>query len=138
MTPMKQIYRHEPENGIYGDCFRTVISCLLDMQHPLDVPHFYNKNDKDGGHKANVWLANMGLGYVELPLAGTLDAIHNWMLTLYPDIHYTILGTSANGFGHVVICLNGKIIHDPSIDDSGIVGPCQEDGNYWVGFIVKR
>jgi hypothetical protein len=38
MTPHKQRFRHDPANGIYGDCWRTAIACLLDIQ-PEEIPH---------------------------------------------------------------------------------------------------
>ncbi len=60
--------------------------------------------------------------------------IHN------PGLYYMLLGTSKNGTGHTVICLNSKIVHDPSIDQSGIVGPMTgvkeyADGVWFVEFI---
>ena len=38
MTPHKQLNRHRPEEGVFGDCYRTAIACLLDLR-PQDVPH---------------------------------------------------------------------------------------------------
>lgn len=39
MIKRKQLYRHRPEDEIFGDCHRTVIACLLDKE-PWEVPHF--------------------------------------------------------------------------------------------------
>ena len=39
MIRRRQLFRHEPHNVIYGDCHRTAIACLLDME-PWQVPHF--------------------------------------------------------------------------------------------------
>ena len=52
-----------------------------------------------------------------------------------PDIYFMLIGKSANGTNHVVICCNHKIVHDPSPVDSGIVGP-SNNGNYFVEFLV--
>lgn len=41
MTPYKQLYGHNPDQGIFGDCFRTALGCLLNLP-PEKVPHFYD------------------------------------------------------------------------------------------------
>lgn len=28
----KQLFRHHPEQGIFGDCHRTAIACMLDLE----------------------------------------------------------------------------------------------------------
>ena len=48
MTPQTQLNKHDPANGVYGDCGRTVIACLLDL-HPSEVPHFWDGNLRDCG-----------------------------------------------------------------------------------------
>ena len=44
MTPQNQLHKHDPANGVYGDCGRTAIACLLDL-HPS--PHFWNGEKAD-------------------------------------------------------------------------------------------
>jgi hypothetical protein len=36
---------------------------------------------------------------------------------------------------HTVVCRGGRIEWDPSMDDAGIVGPC-DDGFYWVTWLI--
>lgn len=48
--------------------------------------------------------------------------------------YYMLSGLSANGANHIVICRNDEIMHDPAIDDSGIVGP-MDNGYYYVSFL---
>jgi hypothetical protein len=43
---------------------------------------------------------------------------------------------SKNGCSHVVIAKGDQIVHDPAIDNSGIIGP-NDDGFYHVGFLLK-
>ena len=62
MTPHKQLIKHDPENGQWGDCGRTAIACLLDL-HPSDVPHFWEgpeRADRDPETECRKWLAERG------------------------------------------------------------------------------
>ena len=58
----KQLYRHDPENGVWGDCYRTAWACLLDLE-PEDVPHFCEGFTDDGAAtaKLDAWLRERGL-----------------------------------------------------------------------------
>ena len=35
----KQLHKHDPDNGVWGDCHRTAIGCLLDIEPEL-IPNF--------------------------------------------------------------------------------------------------
>ena len=137
MTPHKQLFRHNPSEGVWGDCGRTVIACLLDL-HPSLVPHFWDKGD-DGYQKCCEWLNERGFDNFIFPVPGectkldvlSIMSIHN------PGKLYGLVGKSSNGVNHIVVCRDNKIIHDPSLDDSGIVGPA-EDGNWWIELIVRK
>ena len=140
MTPHKQLNRHAPDQGIIGDCWRTCIACLLDM-HPLLVPHFFESCwDDDDATRANaatrLWLAERGLSFVEFPYAPCeLPVLQQSFAYNCPDVHYILSGTSKNNVGHSVIGLNDRIVWDPSLDDSGIVGPMR-GGYYWFGLLI--
>lgn len=54
----------------------------------------------------------------------------------HKGIHHLFSGTSKTNADHVVIARDGEIVHDPSLTDAGIVGPCG-DGLWWVNFIGK-
>ena len=58
--------------------------------------------------------------------ASSLQEILNWMNESNPNIYYMLTGKSKNNVGHVVVCCNDRIIHDPSLDNSGIVGPIDD------------
>lgn len=142
MTPHKQLFNHNPEVGVYGDCFRTAVACLLDVE-PADVPH---RHEKISGAEQDAlvgdWLRERGLFLVTWAYHGTgeyalsqKDALE-YACGLHRGVHHLFSGKSGNGHDHVVIAKNGKIIHDPSRNDAGIVGPCS-DGYWWVNFIGK-
>jgi hypothetical protein len=52
-------------------------------------------------------------------------------------MHWCLMGTSRTGCNHVVICKGGEIVHDPSITQSGIIGPAN-DGLWWAEWVVQR
>lgn len=139
----KQLIKHDPENGQYGDCYRTVIACLLDLE-PEQVPHICENGsiDTDGELKneMNQWLAdNYGLSHIEFPIKGeNLQQVLDWTAAYMNSCRYTLLGKSAIGVNHIVIANGSRIEHCTS--GNGIVGPIEgDDGEayYWIGFLVK-
>lgn len=135
----KQRIRHDPENGIYGDCHRTAIACLLDKQVE-DVPHFGEHfMDSDKFNKAVAdYLLTQGMRvfttpyHGETPLHEMLKAIGHYN----PDCYYLLTGQSPRNVNHVVVCRGGRIIHDPHFDGGFITGPAQPDGYYWVDVLT--
>lgn len=140
MTPQKQKYKHNPEIGQYGDCDRTTIACILDMPRD-DVPNwaeqFWPTNDLEGWNNAkNQWLKSRGFGVVTICCNGCgLNDLLNSIGYLNKDAYWLLTGLSKNKTNHVVVCHGNKIVWDPAIDDSGIIGPTL-DSNYYVDFIV--
>ena len=57
------------------------------------------------------------------------------MKAMNPGVYYMLSGESRTGCNHVVIALDDEIVWDPSLDDSGIIGRC-DDGFTWVEFLV--
>jgi hypothetical protein len=141
VTPQKQLFRHNPSAGVYGDCHRTVIACLLDLA-PGDVPHFYNASAGEGGNlqaKRDLWLSERGLAEVAMAFEGDLDLavlLTAMRSRVPPGMHQILGGRSRNGCNHSVLVCDGAIVWDPSLDDSGIVGPC-DDGYWWVSFLAR-
>jgi hypothetical protein len=141
MKIQKQLNRHRPEEGIFGDCHRTAIACVLDMD-AKDVPHFMDytpgKGDAADAHdNVEAWLNERGICTINIPFPGemalrdVLTAIHYTNMRSQPV--YILGGQSRNGCNHSVVCCAGEIACDPSLDDSGIIGPC-DDGFYWLTF----
>lgn len=140
MTPHKQRNLHRPEEGIYGDCGRTVIACLLDLE-PEQVPHFWDgpwEKDKDPTTEARAWLAERGIQIWLIYINGdlTVNAVLHAIGNQNPDQHWALVGRSRNGTDHVVICKGPDIAHDPALDDSGIVGP-GSNGFYQAEFYTR-
>lgn len=141
MRIQKQRYRHKPEEGIYGDCHRTCIAMLMSLDRD-EVPHFAHGDPPDWRARETEFLAEHGFGNFVIGFSCTLDELFNYMRHVNPGVFYILSGSSKNGTGHSVVAINDSIIADPSLDDSGIVGP-MEDGLYWIqtlvpGIVVNR
>ena len=135
MTPYKQLYRHNPENNEYGDCFRTVIGCLLDLP-PNAIPHSWHEDAREQNKIIQTWLAEKGLRFIEVSCDGSVELLEVLEIAAswHGDQYYTLAGTSDNNVGHIVICKGNKIVWDTSLDDSGITDP---NGETWqVGFLA--
>lgn len=139
MIPVKQRNRHDPENGIYGDCHRAALASLLEL--PIDdVPHFCEGPD-DGGttKRERKWLAQRGLTSINIVYPGetSLDDVLTTVEAVNLGVMFILGGTSTAGCGHSVVAGCGRILHDPSLTNTGdhsIVGP-MEDGYWWLTFI---
>lgn len=130
---------HLPEQGQQGDCYRTVLACLLDVE-PEAVPHFMadpNLPVRKLWRQVDAWLLeHHGLRYIQLPFAtDDLDAFLVQTNRVNPGVRFDLTGNSPRGTQHCVIVEDGEIVHDPHPEGGGIVGP-GEDGLYWMGFLV--
>ena len=129
MIKQHQLYRHEPHNGIYGDCLRTALACLFDLP-AHEVPHFYQHQVEREGYVAHVqvgmWLAERGMAQVISHWDGEFHSL-DWVLGMQrvnnPDAYYMLGGTSPRGFNHGVIGRGGRIEWDPHPDGTGLVAP---------------
>ncbi len=138
MKVQKRLFRHRPEEGIYGDCHRTAIACVLGLD-AADVPHFMEGKPAEGiAHAAAEKLLNArGIAQINVLFPGELSPVAVIKSVGYTNdragIVFILGGRSKNGCNHSVVCCDGEIVCDPALDDSGIVGPC-DDGFYWVTF----
>lgn len=148
MIYRKQLNGHDPDQGIWGDCFRTCIACLLDME-PEEVPHFAD-GDVTGKQVVDAcqrWLGERGLYLVcmhyeaEHSLRDIMQSVtHN-----NPGLRYMVSGKSPRGTCHVVVFKDDAVDWDPGLGevsdpDESLVGPCDcDDGReFWfVEFIGK-
>lgn len=125
MKKFKQLYRHNPPET-YGDCYRTVLGCLLDMP-PEQVPHFYDGIDKNddatAANKAIIyWLSQQGHALVQFGFECSVAGVQKFMKISNPNIYYIITGRSVTGNNHCCIGLNGEIEWDPAPENKGLVG----------------
>lgn len=139
MKLQKQLNRHKPSEGIYGDCQRTCFAMMFDLD-AKDVPHFLEDGlDNELFHtKIDAWLKQQGYRQFFMVFNDcTLKAVLDHMLALNPNFYYILSGQSRNLTDHSVVCFNNKIIADPALDDSGIIGPCS-DGLFWITVFVPN
>lgn len=140
MRPQKQANRHRPDEGLYGDCHRTCLAMLLDMDK-FDIPNF-GELHPDDSEAFNIaveeWLMVRGFRTISIPFQAPPEDVLNFMRVVNPGRYYILGGKSRTGVNHSVIGLNDRIIADPSLTDAGIVGPCEPDGHTWVTFLTQE
>ena len=139
MTPVMQRNQHDPDNGVYGDCHRAALASLLDLT--LDeVPHFMDGLGPDDGEAFNLapekFLRSRGLTPIIFAMTPgeELQEILNACQAWNPGVLYLLGGESASNCGHTVIAGGGRIVHDPSPNKVGIIGP-MKDGLYWITYL---
>lgn len=136
MKPVLQMYRHEPHNEIFGDCYRTCLACLLHLES-WQVPHFAQIEWTDPACAsmdtiAEAWLGERGLAQVVTHYnAVELKELLRYMGNMNPDIYYILSGKSPRGTDHSVIACGGAIVHDPCPDGGGLTGS-MSNGTYEV------
>lgn len=140
MKFQKQAFRHDPANGVYGDCHRTCIATILGV--PRDsVPNFGEHINSVELFRRDVdnFLAKKGLCETSTAFDCDLETLMMIMNVQNPHAVWILGGLSPRGFNHSVVCAAGRILHDPFMDEvaTPIVGPCT-DGFYWVSFIAMR
>ena len=136
MTPIKQRRRHNPDEGIYGDCARAAFASILEIPYD-DVPDFTFEGKQY--EEIRSWLRRFGYDVCRFYFLGSepLDTIQERMQSWNPNIYYLLSGSSSLGVGHVVVCLNGEIVHDPSLDNTGIVGPLKDVNNDEISYVIE-
>lgn len=139
MIRRHQLLRHEPHNEIYGDCHRTAIGCLLDLE-PWQVPHFVQLGHTVPGYTWEAgqaeFLAQHGLFAVDLYFDGSsLDGVLGFMQNRNPTAYYLLAGRSPRGTDHSVICCGGGFEWDPHPDGGFLVGPMSH-GFYEITFLL--
>jgi hypothetical protein len=140
MTPQRQQFRHKPDAGITGDCFRACIASLLDLSID-NVPHFYDgTNDgpqtPEQTEAIRSWFAARDMILIETAWSMTVEEALAFSAERWPGLHIVMGGRSPRGVNHVVIIRNGKMVHDPHPDEAGIVGPT-DDGFTWLSFVGR-
>ena len=141
MTPYKQLLQHDPDNGVYGDCYRTALACLLD-EPPQDIPHFNDQNNDMWQVDSDAWLERRGLLMIRLVTDGqSVDvALAEGKVHVPYSMFYMVVGDSPRGVGHNVIAHEDRIVHDPSTyppDSRGpIIGPHPDTGFFHIEYLV--
>ncbi len=153
MIPVNQKYKHDPDAGVIGDCFRACLASLLEL--PLEqVPHFALESRKAGLESmmplVKDWLAARGLYLFNFPVSPPLGyrdptgEIVRRYGKCNPNIYYILAGairpdveeTGEDRYNHAVICHGGRIVHNPNDSKPDIVGPINS-GSYLI-FVLTR
>lgn len=136
MKLVDQEFFHDPEAGIFDDCFRASLATLLGL--PItEVPHFLYDGDPDKvfAFKVNRFLATHGLFIMTLPFKGwDFDA---WRRENGIGNIYHILSGPSPRFpclGHSIVGVNGEMYHDPHPDRTGLAGSSDE---WTIGLLVR-
>lgn len=141
MKSQKQLIDHEPSAGRWGDCQRTCVAAILDLD-AVDVPHFCDAPHRAQGNpdhwqaRQDAWLAERGLATMSVAYAGsgsTLEQVMEWTSRQSPTVPMILAGASRLGTNHVVVVLDGEIVCDPS--GNGIVGPTS-DGTWEISCLA--
>lgn len=139
MTPHLQRIRHNPTGGTYGDCYRTAIACLLDVD-PEEVPHANGADYAPGQQDAELraWLAPQKLNLVSFAYAepDLSTLLGSMALCCGPDCNFILSGESTRGVDHSLIANASGVVHDVHPDQGGLIGPCG-DGLWWFTFIGR-
>lgn len=138
-----QLHRHDPDNGVNGDCTRTVIACLLNKESVEEVPHFGEGLDFSNDDNAPIfeqridaYLDTQQIKKFRTAYTCGLDDLYSYVLRDNPGVPLIVDGMSPRGTNHSVIYFNGVLAHDPHPDGGGIIGQ-MNNGQIHVTVLVS-
>lgn len=136
MIPHVATIAHKPDVGKYGDCFRTSIAAILDIETPELVPHFAD-NGVDGLEmieRFRKWLARLNYAPIMLCYDGSqsFDELMQGFDGI--TVPFLVWGQTADG-PHCVICCNGALLHDVALVRTPMLRGAGADGEWIVIFI---
>ena len=145
ITPHKQKFLHDPENGVNGDCVRAVVASMLNKEDIEDVPHFGEGLDFSPEARAESgplfekrvadYLDTQGIKQFKIAYTCGLEELMGY-LRGNEGVPIIIDGMSPRGRNHSVIYMNGEMIHDPHPDNTGIYGQ-MDNGQIHATVFVK-
>jgi hypothetical protein len=100
-----------------GNCFATCLACILELD-VATVPNFCFENGDDWFNAANAWLTErFHLRMIMLKWDSRASAKYG-----LGDALCIAGGPAERGFAHAVVWKNGKLLHDPHPDSTGLIG----------------
>lgn len=136
----KQTIPHVPSMGLYGDCHRVVIACMLNKV-PEDVPHFHEglppipASGEEFERRVDEYLATQGLEQFQVRYHDNLRVSD--VLRESRGVLCILSGTSVPGVDHSVLVHNSKIVVDPHHQNVGINGP-MTNNYYSLTFLIPK
>ena len=139
MKPQKQLFKHDSENGRYGDCHRTCIAALLD-KNAEEVPNFAEDLPDDDTvffwKRVDEYLKTQGLANVSFVFKNTISEVLKYMGAVNPEMYY-IMGVVSRGGQHSIICYEDEMICDPDDHPGGIEAMKTDvDSQVWIHLLV--
>jgi hypothetical protein len=139
MTPHLQIFQHDPQRGVWGDCYRTAIACLLDVA-PAELPHVHAEVSGDDQDDAiDAWLAPRGLRLIRFAIRwpnSTVEQVCDYASYMRAG-RFILGGRSPRGWPHVIIADRTGMVHDVHPSGGGLIGP-HATGDWWLTFVAVR
>jgi len=142
----KQLIKHDPASGKFGDCFRTAIASALCLE-PEEVPHFAERGadwgvDRDRT-RIQKWFRerNMELGRLTIDFDKSeeddLWRVLNWWYQCNRQ-SLVLVTVGSTGCNHVIVCKNREVVCDPATGERALTsdfGPAREEDHlYWELF----
>lgn len=137
-----QAFGHHPEQGVFGDCWRTAVACVLRIERDL-VPHAQRALDDpvEWAKWTEKVLRGLGIRQVDMPFTGPegveLPAMIEWAWGIGGGRPFILSGLSPRKVNHSVAVLGPRDVHDPSPGGGGLIAPCEPDGYYWASFLFS-
>ncbi|MEM9579072.1 MAG: hypothetical protein AAF891_00175 [Pseudomonadota bacterium] len=141
----KQLITHDPENGKWGDCYRTCIAMLMGLD-PAEVPHFCDGSPENASGIEGVrdWLRPQGLSVFQ-SVYGADITFRQLMGTLEhfsPGVPVIITGMGTRGVNHCVVAIGNQVFCDPCNGKpvkKPFTGPAESEGEawWWIEAIAK-
>lgn len=117
MIPLPATIRTSSEKGTIGDCFRTCIASLLELNH-VQVPHFHDGDYTwhEWNLATNEWLAKFNLRlHWEYINQEELDLVHDamqWGHNAESPSYFIVQGEGRSGHHHSCIIGTDGFFHD--------------------------
>lgn len=138
----RQAFRHAPDEGMLGDCYRTAIACVLGIERD-SVPHSHE--DLTGEEHAvfmDAWLRPQGLRRIFMPVLG--DDCKEVADSIYPrggGLPFILTGSGPRSVNHVIVVHGVDDYWCPTLGsvsaEIGLIGPALPDKYFWVEWIVR-
>lgn len=137
----RQAFKHDPDNGIHGDCWRTALSYILRIDRD-EIPHEHRD------YTPTEWRAwtqsvamSFGLRIISFPFGAPedqpLEETARWAWNVAGG-SCLIAGVGPRGVNHSIAIVGPHAMWDPSPSDEFIVGPCEPEGFYWLEMFVPQ
>lgn len=142
LSRQKQGFRHDPTNGIQGDCYRTAIACVLGVDRD-SVPHSHDEmTGPENEIFIDAWLRPQGLRRIYIPVLGDdFKEVANAMYQRGGGLPVIITGRGPRNVNHVIVVHGVDDFWCPTLgqvdEQVALIGPALPDGYFWAEWVVR-